>query len=424
MNLKTSGRIRVVIIGAGFAGLSAAKRLARRKDIDVILLDRNNYHTFLPLLYQVAAAELDPGDIANPLRGLFRKYRNVTVLMAEVLAADMEKQILYAEGLEIEYDYLIVATGSVVNFFDTPGAEEYAFPLKSLEKAIQIRSHFLQCFEQAVLMKKNNATGSPECLTNIVIVGGGPNGVEYAGALAELVRTSLTKDFPGPACDAIKITLLEATDRLLTGFPEQLRDYTKTRLERMGITVRFQSQVTEICEDRVLLADGTVIPASTIVWAAGVRGSELAQNMQLSTGRGDRVNVLQTLQIQESSNVFVAGDLSLPENMTVPMVAPNAIQQGRHAADNIIRLIRKETPQPFRYRDKGSLAVIGRNAAVAQIRRFAFSGFIAWFLWLCVHLGYLVGFHNRLKVIINWAWDYLFAERSVRLILPRNPFRK
>lgn len=424
MSKKISGRIQVAIIGAGFAGLSAAKRLAKHKDVDVLLLDRNNYHVFQPLLYQVAAAELEAGNIANPLRGLFRKYRNVSVLMAEVTGADLQKKVLFAEGRNIDYDYLVLATGCTINFFGTSGAEEYAFPLKSLETALRIRNHILQCLEQASLMQKNNEAEQSEALTHVIIVGGGPSGVEYAGALAELARTSLARDFPEFPRDRIKITLLEAAEHLLTGFPERLCDYTKSRLERMGVVVRFQAQVTEIREDAVLLADGTILPSATVVWAAGVCGSELAQNMHLETGRSNRVNALPTLQIPTHPDVLVAGDLSLPENMNVPMVAPNAMQQGRHAAENILRLIRNEPPLPFQYHDKGSLAVIGRNAAVAQIGRFALSGFFAWVLWLCVHLGYLVGFHNRLMVVFNWAWDYLFAERSVRLILPRNASRK
>lgn len=424
MNKKFPGRTRVVIVGAGFAGLSAAKRLARHKDLDILLLDRNNYHVFPPLLYQVAAAELETDDIAHPLRGLFRKFRNVSLLMTEVCGIDLERQVLSTETLDIEYDYLLVATGSVVNFFGTSGAEEYAFPLKSLEDAVRIRNHFLRCFERASLLKKDVASVVPEALTRIVIVGGGPNGVEFAGALAELMRTSMARDFPELPRDGVEITLLEAAEHLLTCFPERLQAYTKSRLERMGVVVRLQSQVKEIRADAVLLTDGTILPAATVVWAAGVCGGELAQDVQSSPGRGNRVQVLSTLQIPTHSNVFVAGDLSLPENMTVPMVAPNAMQQGRHVAENILRLIRNETPLPFRYRDKGSLAVIGRNAAVAHIGRFAFSGFTAWVLWLCIHLSYLVGFRNRLMVVINWAWDYFFAERSVRLILPPNPLKK
>lgn len=416
MKNKSQDKHRVVIVGAGFAGLSAAKHLARQESIEVVLIDRNNYHTFQPLLYQVAAAELEAEEIANPIRGLFRKTSNVSVAMLEVTGIDFERRVLFTDGPEIEYDYLVLATGSVTNFFGTPGAEKNAFVLKTLEDAVCLRNHLLRCFEKA--SRCTNPTEQKE-LTHIVVVGGGPNGVEYAGALAELIRTPLVRDFPELPPGTTGVTLLEAADHLLTGFPERLQKYARKCLERKGITVRLGAQVTEVKHDSVLLADGAVFPCATIVWTAGVRGDELPSKMGLPIGRGGRAEVQSTLQTKDHPEIFVTGDLSLPEGRNLPMVAPNAIQQGRHAAENILRLIGKQNPTAFSYFDKGSLAVIGRNAAVARLGKRGFTGFIAWLLWLGVHLTYLVGFHNRVMVMINWAWDYFFAERSVRMILPR-----
>jgi len=422
MQQNTEIKHRVTIVGAGFAGLSAAKRLARHKNIEVKIIDRNNYHTFQPLLYQVAAAELESGEVANPLRGLLRKRSRspISVAMAEVLGVDTEKRVLHTDGPSIPYDYLILAAGGVTNFFGTQGAEKNTFTLKTLEDAVRLRNNILYCFEQAALLSEETEMDRQKMLSHIVVVGGGPTGVEYAGALAELIRTSLARDFPDlKRGETIRVTLLEAADQILPGFPSCLCHYAHQRLARMGVTVQTKAQVTEIRDDAVVLADGTVIPSATVVWTAGVRGNDVATQMGLPIGRGGRVNVLPTLQVAEYPEIFVAGDLSLPEGQNPPMVAPNAMQQGRLAADNILRSIRQETLSPFVYRDKGSLAVIGRNAAVARLGRFHFSGFVAWILWLGVHLSYLVGFHNRVMVLIDWAWDYFFAERSVRLILPR-----
>ncbi len=415
MRTQDKNKTRVVIVGAGFAGLSAAKRLARIKELEILLLDCNNYHTFQPLLYQVAAAELDSEEIANPLRGLFRRYPRISLAMLEVLGADFEKRLLHTNGPDIEYDYLILSTGSVSNFFGIPGAEENTFPLKSLEEAVHLRNHILRCFEQAALSPET----APDGLTHLVVVGGGPAGVEYAGALAELIRTPLSRDFSEMPPGFARVTLVDAVDEILVGFPPRLRAYAHKRLERMGVTVRTGAQVKEVRDNAVVLGDGTILPSKTVIWTAGVRGSDLAPALNLPLGRGGRVAVSPTLQLPEHPEIYVAGDLSLPEGMNLPMVAPNAIQQGLCAAENILRHLRKEEPKPFAYHDKGSLATIGRNAAVARLGRFEFSGIIAWILWLGVHLTYLVGFHNRIMVLIDWAWDYLFFERSVRLILPR-----
>ncbi|MDR0521151.1 MAG: NAD(P)/FAD-dependent oxidoreductase [Planctomycetaceae bacterium] len=423
-----NNRYKVAVIGAGFAGLSAAKELSKYDEFEICLIDRNNYHTFLPLLYQVAAAELESEDITSPLRGHFRKNRRVAVMHCRVAEIDHANKTLHTDGPDIRYDYLIMSMGSTTEFFGTPGAEKFAFTLKSLEDAVRLRSHILSCFEQASLYSDAHPTIYPNvsgqdktdrqsALKHIIIIGGGPNGAEFAGALSELVRTSIYRDFPEFDRNSVQITLLEAAPNLLAGFPPLLAGYVRERLEKMDVTVKLNAAVTEIRKDGAVLKDGTFLPSETVVWTAGVRATDLAAETGFAAGKSGRIHVLPTLQIANRAEIFVAGDLSLPEGETVPpMVAPNAIQQGIHAARNLVRLVRKQELQPFVYHDKGSMAVVGRGAAAVRIGTRTLTGTIAWLVWLAVHLTYLVGFHNRLMVMFNWAWDYFVAERSVRLI--------
>ncbi len=415
---------RVVIVGAGFAGLWAARRLARESNLDVTLIDRNNYHTFLPLLYQVAAAELEPEEIAYPLRGVFRaslcgrllgRKPVVSTVMAEVRGIDTDRRMVLADDLELPYDHLVLAPGSLTSFFGTPGAQANSFTLKSLEEAVRLRNHLLTAFERASTLKGTVPDGS----LTITVVGGGPTGVEYAGALAELIRTPLARDFPDLAPAKTRIVLVDASDEVLAGFPMNLRVYTRNKLIRMGVEVRTGVSVAEVTASAAKLSDGTLIPSRTVVWTAGVRGDDMAGAMNLPLGKTGRVTVMPTLQVAGHPEIHVAGDLSLPDGQNPPMVAPNATQQGRHAAENIVRMVRGEAARPFEYHDKGSMVTIGRKAAVVRIGERTFSGFPAWLLWLSVHLTYLIGFRNRMFVLINWAWDYLFAERAVRLILPK-----
>lgn len=412
-------RKRVVIVGGGFAGLWAARALSRSESVDVLVLDRNNYHTFLPLLYQVAAAELEPEQISYPLRGVFRSLDNVDFRLCCVTGADFSAHVVHTDSGDVPYDYLLLAMGSNTEFFGVPGAEQHAFRLKSLEQAIALRNHILTRFELAA--HEPDPDVQRRMLT-FAVVGGGPTGVEYAGALAELIRNPIAKDFRGFNTGQARVVLLEASNGLLAGYPEKLRQYTFRRLARMGVDVRLDSTVAKVEAHQVVLKGAAPVATDTVVWSAGIRGNRTADVMGLQLGRGRRVAVLPSLQIAEHPHVFAAGDLALPATGESPMIAPNATQQGALAAENILRHMRGEELHPFAYRDKGAMATIGRSSAVVRIGTHTATGFVAWGLWLFVHLAYLIGFRNRLFVMINWAWDYLFFERSVRLILPRIPW--
>lgn len=413
---------RVVIVGAGFGGLWAARTLARTS-AEIVVVDRNNYHTFLPLLYQVGAAELEPEAIVYPIRSILRKMRNADFHLGEVRDIDFPSRVVRVTAGSIPYDYLILALGSTAHFFGVPGAEQHAFALKTLDDGIRLRNHILRCFERAASLP--SATSEPPAsgrdpLLTFAIVGGGPTGVEFAGALAELVRHPIRRDFPGLRRSSARVVLLEAADGLLPGWPDRLRRYATTRLERIGVEVRVQAAVAEIEPDAVRLKDGTRMSTETVVWTAGVKGEPRAGAWGLATVKSGRVKVLPTLQVPEYPEVYVLGDLAYVEQdgRPLPMIAPAAIQQGRVAAENILRQMHGQAPRPFVFRDPGMLATVGRNAAVADLRGRTFTGFVAWLIWLSVHLFKLIGFRNRLVVVLDWAWDYFLFERVVRLILP------
>lgn len=407
---------QVVIVGAGFAGLWATRSLAR-SPVEVLLVDRNNYHTFLPLLYQVAAAEVEPEAIAYPVRSILRKLPNVHFAMAEVTGVDLAARVVKTTEWVIPYDFLILAMGSTSNFFGVPGAVEHAFSLKTLEQGVALRNHILCCFERAV--HDPDAERRRRLLT-FTIVGGGPTGVEFAGALAELIHGPIVKDYPTLDFREVRVVLLEAMDSLLPGLPGRLRAYALARLRQMGVEARLQAMVSQVTREAVHLSDGTAIPTETVVWTAGVRGDPQIQRWGLPTTGNGRVVVLPTLQVPEHPEVYVIGDLAYVEEDGRPllMMGPVAIQQGETAARNIVRQMADQEPLPFHYRDRGTMVAIGRNAAVAHPFGRAFTGFPAWVLWLSFHLLKLIGFRNRLLVLINWAWDYLLFERAVRLILP------
>ena len=409
-------RPRTVVIGAGFGGLWAARALAGAP-VDVLLLDRNNYHVFLPLLYQVAAAELEPEDIVYPVRGILRGIPNVSFGMADVTGVDPASRIVKVADRVYPYDFLILAAGSTPTFFGVPGAATYALPLKTIEQAIALRNRILGCFERAAQEKDSQMRRR---LLTFVIVGGGATGIEFAGALAELIRGPLTKDFPALDCSEVRVELLEAQGSLLPDLPERLRAYALSRLRRIGVFVRLNATVSEVTSREVRLKEGLAIPTETTIWTTGVRGESIVRSAGLPIVRGERLAVLPTLQVVVHPEVYAVGDIAYLEEIgrPLPMIAPVAIQQGTAAARNILRCIGGGEPLPFRYRDPGVMVILGRNAAVAHVSGRYFTGFPAWALWLIVHIYKLIGSRNRLVVLINWAWDYFFFERAQRLILP------
>jgi len=404
----------VVIVGAGFGGLRAARAL-RRAPVEVVLLDRHNYHLFQPLLYQVATAGLEPEQIARPVRAILRGQRNFDFRLVQVTGVDLATRRLHTDAGPVGYDYLILAPGGETNFFGLPGVARHGFGLKDVGDALAIRNHVLGAFERAMLEADAERR---RALLTLVVVGGGPTGVEMAGALSELCRLVLAKDYPRLDLKDVRILLLEATDRLLGPMPERLRESAADRLRRKHVEVRFGAAVEDYDGQRVRLKGGEVVPAATLIWAAGAKATDLGATAGLPAARQQRIRVEPTLQLAGHPEAYVIGDAAYIEadGQPLPMMAPPAIQMAETAAANILRALRGEPPRPFRYRDAGSLATIGRNAAVAYIYGIQFTGFVAWVVWLVVHIIQLIGFRNKLFVLLNWTWDYFFYERASRLI--------
>jgi NADH:ubiquinone reductase (H+-translocating) len=415
-NGRPGNRPKVVVLGAGFGGLWAAQTLAKGP-VDVLLIDRHNYHTFFPLLYQVGAAELEPEEIAQPLRMIFWRRPNVHFCLGEIEHIDLSAKEVSVLGVKIPYDYLVVALGSQPNFYGIPGADDYAFTLKSIDQGMALRNQILSCFERATL--ETDPARRQAGLT-ITVVGGGPTGVEFSGALMELIRGSLKRDYPDLDLSQLQVVLLEAADHLLEGMPKSLSDYAQKRLEKMGVDVHLNAQVVKLTPYEVFLKDGARIASRTVVWLAGVNGNILANQWGLATNRHNQIEILPTLQAPDHPEVYVVGDLAgiQQDGKPLPMVAQVGIQTGTSAGQNILRDLAGQPLAPFRYHDKGTLDVIGRNAAAAYIWRRAFYGFPAWLIWAGVHIFNLIGFRNRLLVLVNWAWDYIFYEHGVRLIIP------
>jgi len=407
-----------VIVGAGFGGLWAARALARAP-VDVTVLDRHNYHLFQPLLYQVATAGLEPESIARPVRTILRKQRNVDFRLTEVTGVDLARRELATDGGPIAYDYLILAMGGETNYFGLDGLRRHAFGLKDIDEAELIKNHVLACFEHS--MTEPDADRRRALLT-FVVVGGGPTGVEMAGALSELIRLVLVKDYPRLNVKDVRVLLLEATDRLLAAMPAPLAEAAAKKLWDKMVEVRYGAAVADYDGQTVRLKGGEVVPARTLIWAAGVRAATLAAQLGLPTAAQGRVRVGPTLQVAGHPEVYLIGDAAYVEDggKPLPMVAPVAMQMAQVAAQNIRRGLAGKQPTAFRFRDPGTLATIGRNAAVAYIHGVSFRGFPAWVVWLVVHLIQLIGFRNKLVVLINWAWDYLFYERGARLITRDN----
>ncbi len=407
---------RVVIVGAGFGGLWAARGLAG-KPVEVLVLDRNNFHVFWPLLYQIGAAELEATEIAYPVRTILQKHANLHFQMAEVRGLDAERKILRADGREIPYDLLVLAAGSTPHFFGIPGADEHSFPLKALDDGLELRNQILSRFELAATEADPQRRRR---LLTFVIVGAGTTGVEFAGALMELIRSLLRRDYRELKRESVSVILLEALDAVLAEFPPTLGEYARKRLERMGVEVRLGAKVEEVTAAGVRLEGGETIETDTVVWSAGVRGHPLAEACGLPTSPKGTVRVEPTLQVQGFSDIYAIGDLAYLEQdgSPLPMIAPVATQEGEAAAANLLRQLRGEPLETFRYKDPGRLATIGRNKAVAQVRGRSFTGFPAWVLWAGVHLAKLIGFRNKLLVLVNWLQDYVFYQRAVRLVMP------
>jgi NADH:ubiquinone reductase (H+-translocating) len=407
-------RPRVVIIGAGFAGLSAAKAL-RGTLFDVIVIDRHNYHLFQPLLYQVATAGLSPGDIASPIRGILRDQKNASVILARVSHVDLQLQEVAAEDLRIDFDYLVVATGAQHAYFGHPQWAAYAPGLKTIDDATYLRRKILLAFEKA---ETEPDPVERRRLLNFVVVGGGATGVEMAGAIAELAKRALAMDFRSIDPRCARIILLEAGPRLLPAFDPALSEAARRSLQQLGVEVRLGAAVTD-CDCQGVSLGGERIEARTIMWAAGVMASPAGDWLGAQTDRAGRVKVAADLSLPGHPNVFVIGDTALAlreDGKPLPGVAPVAKQQGQYVADLLVARAQGNAMPPFRYRDFGAMATIGRKRAVAQIGGFKLSGLFAWVLWSVAHIYFLIGFRNRLAVATSWAWNYLTFQRGTRLI--------
>jgi NADH dehydrogenase len=412
--MPATSRPRVVIVGGGFGGLAAAKAL-RDAPVDVLLVDRRNHHVFQPLLYQVATAALSPGDIASPIRWILRKQRNLQVWLAEATAVHVDRKVLQLADGELSYDYLILAAGSTHAYFGHDEWRPHAPGLKTLEDALEMRRRVLLAFEQA---EREHDRDRQRRLLTFVVVGGGPTGVELAGALAEISRHALANDFRAIDPESARVILVESGPRLLSSYPEQLSAYARRALERLGVAVWTGSLVTRI--DAGLVHVGReAIDAGTILWAAGVSASPLGASLGAALDAAGRVLVDQALTVPDHPEISVVGDLAAlkgKDGAWLPGVAQVAIQQAAHAAANVRRAIRGEPLQPFAYYSYGNLATIGRNVAVADLPRLRMKGYPAWLFWLFIHIVKLIGFRNRISVLIQWATSYLTYQRSVRLI--------
>ncbi len=419
MRTHSTGRPKVIIVGAGFVGLNAAKAL-KRAPVDVLMIDQNNYHTFQPLLYQVATAGLEPTDIAYQARGVFRHQRNFRFMQGKVTGVDWANQdVLLESGAAVHYDYLILGVGAVYTDFGTPGVKEHGFLLKTLEQANNLRSHILQQFELASIHPELIDEG----ILNFVIVGGGPTGVEMAGALVELFKGVMPGDYPEVDMTKVKVILLESSDEIMTPYTPRTRSYTLETLRKRGVDMQLNSRVSAVDDHKVTLKDGRTIFTKTLIWAAGVRASPLVDVLGLELDKGFRVKVKDDLSVPDKPNVFVAGDMSGAKDskgMFYPQVATVAIQQGQYVGKVIRDLLAGQTSKPFHYFDKGIMAIIGRNAGIAELSPklggFKMRGLLGWLGWLFIHLVYLPGHQNRFSAFASWMYNYLTFDRHVRLI--------
>jgi NADH dehydrogenase len=409
--------LRVVVVGGGFGGMTAAKALARLP-VDVTLIDRHNFHTFSPLLYQVATAGLAPDDISPSLRGIVQRHANVDAVMAEVRGVDFERrEVLVQGGAAIPYDVLILAAGAVSSDFGVPGVRDHAIALKSLDDAVRVRSAVLRRFEEA----NTDPALIDEGVLTFVVAGGGPTGVELCGALSELFTKVLAKDFKNLDVGRARVVLVEMTEHVLGTFSDASRREAERQLQLRGVEVELGRSIVSVDAKHAQLDDGTVIPTHTIVWAAGVKASPLADLLGLPQTKRGEIVVNDDLTIAGRPEVFVIGDLAAataPNGHPYPQLAPVAMQQARYVARTIDRRLRGKRARHFHYIDKGNMATIGRRSAVAELPfRIRFAGTLGWVSWLGLHLVFLVGFRNRVVVLVNWAWNYLKWDRGNRVIL-------
>lgn len=406
---------KIVIIGGGFGGLRAAKALAK-KPVEVTLIDRKNHHVFQPLLYQVATAVLSPGEIASPIRRILHKYKNIEVILGEASGFDKENnRVILADGFEIGYDYLVIAAGARHSYFNHDDWETHAPGLKTIEDALEIRRRVLLAFE---LAERESYLAGIQKQLNFVVVGGGPTGVEIAGAIAGIARQALAKDFMAIDTRKASVMLFEGSDRVLGTFHKDLSASAKTQLESTGVEVHLNSFVTDIDSGRVKVGKDW-IECDVVVWATGVSASPLGKSLGLETDKAGRVFVEPDLTVPGFKNIFVIGDmasLKMENGEMVPGVSPAAMQMGALTAKNILRDLKGEPHKAFRYVDKGTMATIGRSKAIADVQGLHFTGFIAWLMWLFLHVLFLIGFRNRIYVLMEWFWAYLSRERSARLI--------
>jgi NADH:ubiquinone reductase (H+-translocating) len=423
MNIPESSYPRIAIIGGGFAGIALAKKL-KNKPVQVVLLDKHNYHTFQPLLYQVATGGLEAGSIAYPIRKVIQEYKNFYFRLTTVEEIDTKNQKIIAEIGELHYDYLVIATGSKTNFFGNKEIERNAMSMKSIPQSLNIRSLILENFEQAVLTKD---VAEQNALMNFVLVGGGPTGVELAGALAEMKKAILQKDYPDLDINKMQIHLIQSGNRILNTMSEASSDHAEKFLEGLGVKIWKNLRVTNYDGRTILTNSDHTFDTATVIWTAGVQGAVVAGlNSKAVVEKAERIRVNEFNQVLGYQNIFAIGDIATVETLTYPqghpMMAQPAMQQGKLLGENLIQLIQNKQMQPFEYNDKGAMATIGRNKAVVDLSKYHFSGVFAWFVWMFVHLFSLIGFKNKAVVFLNWVYNYIRFDREGRLII--RPYKK
>ncbi|GAA3590426.1 NAD(P)/FAD-dependent oxidoreductase [Flavivirga amylovorans] len=423
MNIPKTSFPRIIIIGGGFAGVALAKKLSKQ-DLQVVLLDKNNYHTFQPLLYQVSTGGLEPDSIAYPIRKILKNFPNFHFRLADVEEIDIEKNKVITNIGMLKFDYLVVASGSTTNYFGNAAIEKYSMAMKTIPQSLNLRSLILENFEDALLTSDLNERNA---LMNFVIVGGGPTGVELAGALAEIKKGILPKDYPDLDTRLAQIHVVQSGNCILKGMSANASQKAEDFLEKLGVNVWKNVRVTNYDGRTVTTNSDLTFETATLVWAAGVKGANIkGLDAEKFITKGHRLLVNEFSQIKGFDHIFAIGDVACmvdgehPNGF--PMMAQPAIQQGDQLGDNILRLIEEKPMKPFVYKDKGSMATIGRNKAVVDLKRFKFQGVFAWYVWMFVHLFFLIGFRNRMVVFINWVYNYVRFDREARLII--RPFKK